>query len=228
MKNLVIVSAGKLGREVHNWAVQAIRAGSRWQIKGFLDDRQNSHDGIPGLPPILGPVDSYQIQPDDCFLCAIGDPVWKRKYQSELEQRGAQFATLVHPTALIGINVEIGPGTIICPFCHVSCDVRMGRGVFIGTHSGVAHDTRFGDFCQISGSCEINGSATLDEGVFLGSHATILPDARVEKWSYVGAHSVVLRKVKAYQKVFGVPAVVIGTTRETTKGCADTGNQDAD
>ncbi|MFN8705235.1 MAG: transferase, partial [Planctomyces sp.] len=76
------------------------------------------------------------------------------------------------------------------------------------------HDTIYGDFCQISGSCEINGNAILEQGVFLGSHATVLPGARLGEWSYVGAHSAVLRKVAPYQKVFGVPAVAIGDTRD--------------
>lgn len=215
MKNLVIVSAGRLGREVHNWALQAIHAGTPWRIKGFLDDRTHLLDGIAGVAPILSSVEQYEIESDDVFLCAIGDPAWKKKYQNELEQRGAEFTTLVHPAALVGINVEMGPGTIICPFCHVSCDIRMGRGVFIGTNSNCAHNTVYGDFCQISGSCEINGNAVLGEGVFLGSHSTILPDAKVGAWSYVGAHSAVLRKVGPYQKVFGVPAVVIGKTTDT-------------
>jgi acetyltransferase-like isoleucine patch superfamily enzyme len=42
--------------------------------------------------------------------------------------------------------------------------------------------------------------------VFLGSHATILPDARVGAWAYVGAGSVVLRRVAPGAKVFGNPA----------------------
>lgn len=81
-----------------------------------------------------------------------------------------------------------------------------------GTHSNTAHDTEFGDYCQISGSCEINGNAVLEEGVFLGSHATVLPNARIGAWAFVGAGSVVLRQVKKGAKVFGNPAVTIDST----------------
>jgi acetyltransferase-like isoleucine patch superfamily enzyme len=81
--------------------------------------------------------------------------------------------------------------------------------VSFGTHSNTAHDTRIGDYSQICGSCEINGRAVVEEGVFLGSHATILPDATVGAWAFVGAGSVVLRRVAPGAKVFGNPAVPV-------------------
>ena len=213
MPNLIIISAGKLGREIHNWSEQSIHAGLPWKIKGFLDDRPDVLNGSANMPPILGTVDSYTIDSDDVFLCAIGEPRLRQRFQVAMETRGGRFGTLIHPSAIIGRNVEIGTGSIVCPFCHISCDVRIGRSVFMGTNSNFAHDTSYGDFCQISGSCEVNGNATLKQGVFLGSHATILPEATLEEWSYVGAHSVVLRRVAPYQKVFGVPAIPFGDTR---------------
>jgi acetyltransferase-like isoleucine patch superfamily enzyme len=127
-----------------------------------------------------------------------------------LEQKGGLFATLVHPTALVGHEAQIGYGCILGPFTQLSCDLRLGKHVAFGTHSNTAHDTRVGDYCQISGSCEINGNAVLEEGVFLGSHATILPKAHVGAWAYVGAGSVVLKRVGPGVKVFGNPAVPIG------------------
>jgi acetyltransferase-like isoleucine patch superfamily enzyme len=83
--------------------------------------------------------------------------------------------------------------------------------VSFGTHSNTGHDTCIGDYAQVSGSCEINGNAQLEEGVFLGSHATILPNAHVGAWAFVGAGSVVLRRVAPGAKVFGNPAVAIGS-----------------
>ena len=97
----------------------------------------------------------------------------------------------------------------------MSCDIRMGRHVAFGTHSNTAHDTQIGDYSQISGSCEINGHAILEEGVFLGSHATVLPNAHIGAWAYVGAGSVVLKRVRPRMKVFGNPAVPIGSIEET-------------
>ena len=209
VSNLIIVSAGKFAREVYTWAQQAIDAGTPWVIKGFLDDRADALRGFNYPAPILGSVENYEPKAGDLFLAAIGEPAPRRHYCMMLEAKGAHFATLVHPTSLVGHDVQIGAGSILGPFTQLSCDIRLGRHVVFGTHSNTAHDTRFGDYCQICGSCEINGNAVLEDGVFLGSHATVLPRARIGAWSFVGAGSVVLRRVAPRTKVFGNPAVPI-------------------
>lgn len=211
LANLIIINAGDFGREVHTWARQAIQAGTPWRIKGFLDSRRAILDGFDPGSPILAAPEDYRPEPGDVFLCALGDPQGKRKYATLLEERGAEFTSLIHPTALVGHNVRIGPGAIICPMTQLSCDIELGRHVTFGTFSSGAHDVRIGDYSQVSGGCQINGHAVLGEGVFLGASATVLPKARVEDWSYVGAGSVVLRRVKTRTKVFGNPAVQIGT-----------------
>jgi sugar O-acyltransferase (sialic acid O-acetyltransferase NeuD family) len=209
-RQLIIINAGSFGREVCTWARQAIRAGAPFELKGFLDSRLDALDRFAYELPILASPESYLPAADDVFLCAVGAPHIKQRYCALMEQKGASFATLIHPTAVIGHDVQIGEGSILGPFTQLSCDIRLGRHVAFGTHSNTAHDTRIGDFSQISGSCEINGHAVLEEGVFLGSHATILPRARVGAWAYVGAASVVLRRVAPGVKVFGNPAVSIG------------------
>ena len=210
VSHLIIISAGAFGREVHTWAQQAIRAGAPWRIKGFVDDRPELLRGFSYETPILASAEAYEPLPDDVFLCAIGVPEVKRRYCSLMSNKGARFATLIHPTASVGHAVQIGEGCIIGPFTQLSCDIRLGRHVSFGTHSNTAHDTTIGDYSQVCGSCEINGRAVVEEGVFLGSHATILPDATVGAWAFVGAGSVVLRRVAPGARVFGNPAVPVG------------------
>jgi sugar O-acyltransferase (sialic acid O-acetyltransferase NeuD family) len=204
--NLIIIGAGRFGREIYTWAQQAIRAGAPWKMQGFLDSRPQKLAQFSYAAPILASPEAYEPDPDDVFLCALGTPKDKQHYSSLVSQKGGRFATLIHPTALVGHDVRIDEGSILGPFTQLSCDIRLGRHVSFGTHSNTAHDTRIGDYSQICGSCEINGAAILEEGVFLGSHATILPDARVGAWAYVGAGSVVLRRVAPGAKVFGNPA----------------------
>ena len=209
--HLVIISAGNFGRETYTWAQQAARAGAPWKIKGFLDSRAQALASFSYDVPILASPEAYEPAADDLFLCAVGTPQDKKHYCSLLDEKGARFATLIHPSASVGHNVQIGEGSILGPFTQLSCDIRLGRHVAFGTHSNTAHDTRIGDYSQVCGSCEINGSAIVEEGAFLGSHATILPRAVVGAWSYVGAGSVVLRRVAANTKVFGNPATAIDT-----------------
>ncbi len=213
-QDLIIVSAGKFGREVLGWVNDAIAHGAEWRVKGFLDNRAGALDGLGYATKILGPVETYEPAANDVFLGAIGEPRDKRKYYTPLLARGARFANLIHPLARVGHNVQLGQGVILPPFSSVTCDARIGSFVSLGLFSGTAHDTTIGDWCQISGHCGINGNATLEEGVFLGSHVSILPHATVGAWAFVGAGSVVLRRVAPRTKVFGNPAFPIGLVEE--------------
>jgi sugar O-acyltransferase (sialic acid O-acetyltransferase NeuD family) len=209
-KNLVIISAGKFGRETFTWATQAIAQGAPWQIKGFLDDRVDHLDGFSYEAKILGDVRSYRIEEDDVFIGAIGDPRDKVKYYSAIVERGGRFINVIHPLANLGKNVQLGTGIVMAPFSSVTCDVKLGNHVSIGAMSNVGHDTSVGDWCQISSHCGLNGNATLAEGAYLGSHACVIPGVTVGAWSFVGAGSVVLKDVAPGIKVFGNPAIAVG------------------
>lgn len=209
-RNLVIVSAGKFGRETLLWAEEAVAAGARMTIKGFLDSRPDALSGYHYSAPILGGVHTYAIQPGDVFLCSIGSPIEKLRYCAPLLNRGACFLNLLHPKANIARTASLGTGVLIAPFTSVNADASVGDHVSIGTHTNVGHDVRIENWCQVASHCAINGNAVVEEGAFIGSQACILPGVRIGAWSYIGAGSVVLQDVPPETKVFGNPAAIIG------------------
>lgn len=210
MKNLIIINAGKFGRETFAWAIQAIAHGAPWRIKGFLDNRTDILDGFSYEAKVLGDVESYHIEEDDVFVGAIGDPKDKVAYYSPIIEQGGQFVNVIHPLANIGKNVQLGTGIVMAPFTSVTCDTRIGNHVSIGAFSNVGHDVVVGDWSQICSHCGINGNAAVGQGVFLGSHACVAPGTHVGDWAFVGAGGVVLREVPSGVKVFGNPAMPFG------------------
>jgi sugar O-acyltransferase (sialic acid O-acetyltransferase NeuD family) len=208
-RNLVIIGGGQSGREVFTWATQAIMPGTPWRIKGFLDDRAHALEGFDYEPGIVGCMSTYEIEENDVFICAIGNPKIKASCCSRFIENGAQFINLIHPLANIGLNNGLGVGIVMGPFSSITADAKIGNHVSIGALSNVAHDTVLGDWCQISSHCGVNGGAILDEGVFLGSHSCILPGVRVGAWAFVGAGSIVVRNVQPQGRVFGNPAAPI-------------------
>lgn len=209
--DLIIISAGKHGREVYGWASQAITAGAPWRIKGFLDNRSDLLNGLNYPVGIISSVEEYRPQKDDRFVCAIGDLCVRRRYAEKVLAMGGQFVTLVHPTAVIGFNVTLGMGTIIGPLSLIGADASIGSFVGVGPHTVCSHDNRIGDDCQFSGFCCIGGNVTVEEMCFFGMGTMVVPGVRIRKQAYIGAGSVVLKNVRAGVKVFGNPAVEIGT-----------------
>lgn len=206
MKHLIIAGAGGFGREVFAWASAHPDCGREWEIAGFLDDHPAALDGFDYPVGILGTVADYLPREGEVFLCAIGAPAVKRTVCEALLQRAAEFISLVHPTAVLGRNVTIGRGVIVCPYAIITCDVSIGDFVAINCHSSVGHDVRIGDWATLSGHCDVTGQTELGEMAFLGSGARVLPLKKVGARALVGAGSVVIGHVPAEAKVFGNPA----------------------
>lgn len=205
---LLIIGAGGFGREILAWAEDVVRAtpSPEWTIGGFLDANPLALKAFNIDVPVVGDPSSYMPQPNDRFVCAIGDPATKLRVCEALRGRGAQFTNLIHPTALVGPRCQLGTGAILCPFAALTVDVTLGDFVTLNLRAGVGHDVRIGDGATLNAYCDVTGAARLGKGVFMGSHAVVAPKAVVEDFARIGAGSVVVRRVKAGSSVIGVPA----------------------
>jgi sugar O-acyltransferase (sialic acid O-acetyltransferase NeuD family) len=206
MEPLVIAGGGGFGREVFGMIQEINAAAPTWNVLGFLDDDPHVLDGYKDFAPWLGPIEHYRNMEQPLVACAIAAPKTRKAVVGQLDLQGARWATLLHPTARIGIGATLGVGCILARLAAVSVNVTVGKHVHFNAVSGVGHDVRLGDFCTLSALVDVCGAAELAEGVFLGSHASVLPRARIGAWARVGAGSVVLRSVREETTVFGVPA----------------------
>lgn len=206
MKPIVIAGAGGFGREVCN-LIQDINAASpTWRLIGFLDDDSRALERFSHYPPLLGPIEAYRDLDRPAVVCAVGRPALRTAIVDRLNEFDAQWTTLVHPTAVVGVGSTLGAGTIICRGATVTVDVVLGQHVHVNCGAVIGHDARLASYCTLSCFVDICGAVQLGEGVFLGSHASVLPCAKVDSWATVGAGSVVLQRVVAGETVFGVPA----------------------
>lgn len=206
MKQLLIIGAGGFGREVLGWALEIQPTQREWEIAGFLDSKPDAllEYSIPYR--ILGDPTSYRPNLNELFVCAIGKSAQKLQICRALKRQGAQFASLIHPSATVGPNCTLGEGCLLCPGAVLTTDVKLGDFVAINVHASVGHDVVIGDGCTLNAHSDVTGYAQLGEGVLLGSHASVLPNAIIGDYAIVGAGSVVLRKVNPHVTVMGVPA----------------------
>lgn len=207
MKNLVIIGAGDFGRAVYGWAKQTKEHGSFWRIKGFLDDRKDALAGYKHYEVgVISGIEKYQPETDDLFACGISNPKLKKKFISAILKKGGQFTNIIHPTVVMGENVRLGTGNILCPYAIVGSDSVLGDFIIAELRSMIAHDVKIGDWCFIGPSCSLNGRVTLENSVFMGCNAIVLPGGYVGEGAIVGIGSVVIDRVKPFATVFGNPA----------------------
>ena len=208
MKSLYIVGAGGFGREVYDWIRDALDMHNEYHFTAFLDDNQSALRDFD-LEASVKPLKEYRYKEGDCLICGIGNPQLKYKLCQPLVEAGAEFLTVIHPSAKIGARSEIGMGSVICPQVVITCDVLIGAFVLLNLTTTVGHDATIGDWSTISAHCDITGSVQLGASVFMGSGARVIPQKRVGDSATLGAGAVVIRDVSAGCSVFGNPARTI-------------------
>lgn len=207
MKKLIIVGASGFGREVLQWAKDAYHNENnmQWVIEGFIDDNINALDGFKCDFKILGKIKDWKPKEDELFVCAIAIPKTKELIINKLIKKGANFVSLVHPTAIIGEFCEIGEGFVVTPRAKISPNVKIGKYVTI-LGSGAGHDAVIGDFSTIAGNCSVNGHVVLGKRVFVASNSCIAPGKKIGDDVLIGMGSIVVTNIKPGIKVMGNPA----------------------
>lgn len=206
MANIYIVGAGGFARELYCWLHDEQQVLQQFAFSGFLDDDALALAAFNYPLGVVGSITGHVPEVGDVYLCGVGAPELKRKLCSILIARGARFLTLVHPSSVIGKNVMLGHGVVICPQVTLTCDIVIGEMAMINCHSTVGHDACVGAWSTISAHCDITGYTQLGNSVFMGSGARIIPGKCVGNNVRIGAGSVVIRKIAAGHSVFGNPA----------------------
>lgn len=201
---ILIVGAGGFGREVLLWARGAWPEYSA-KIAGFLSADAGRLAGHAAPLPVIADPAAFEPEPGDAFLLAIGIPEVRRRVAGDLLARGAEFLTLVHPTAIVAPTASIGPGSIICPYAIVSDAARLGRFALLNYQSSLGHDSSVGDYAVLSPYATLGGGAHAGDDVFLGLHASIGPGKWIGARSKVSANSAALADAPAESLVHGVP-----------------------
>lgn len=208
MKKILIVGAGGFGRELLQWIKDINAEKSTWEIGGFLDDNLQALDGVEIDYPVVGTISDWQPKDDEVFALAMGKPQLKRMVVEKLKSRGAHFAAVIHPTALVSPFAHYGEGLVMFPYSKLSCNSTVGDFVSILT-TPIGHDNEIGDYTMISGGCNIVRNVKIGKDVFVAAGVCIAQDVVVKDGAYIGLGSVVLKDVKAGTKVFGNPARII-------------------
>ncbi len=208
LKKIIIIGAGGFGRELLQWIKDINNIQSTWEIAGFLDDNKNALDNVACDYQVIGTITDWIPKEDEEFVLALGSPKLKRKIVSCMKQKGAKFATVIHPTAIISEFAEHGEGLVMFPYSKLSCNSVVGDFVTL-LSSGIGHDVQIGDFTTISGMCSILRNVIIGEDVFIAAGVSVAQDVTIGNQCYLGLGSVVLKNIPEMTKTFGNPARVV-------------------
>lgn len=203
-KDLIIVGAGGLARDVA-WLTERINEKEpTWNILGFLDDNSGLWGQTPGGYPVLGGCDAAKDFSDAWFVCAIGSASVRKKIISKLGD--VKFATLIDPSVIMSNRVKIGRGTTVCASTIITVDVSIGSHVVINSDCTVGHDAAIEDFVTLYPGANVSGMTRLGSCVEMGTGSQIIQGKTIGKGTIVGAGAVVVKDIPQNCVAVGSPA----------------------
>lgn len=200
-KRLIILGAGGHGKVVADIA----RKAGKWENIAFLDDNSTVKESV-GFEVIGKIDDATKHIADSDFFIALGNNALRGKLQNDLISKGAFITTLIHPSAVIGEDVEIGEGTVVVAGVVINFSVRVGRGCIINTNSSVDHDSIIGDFVHISPGVNIAGNVNVGKRCWVGIGSAVIHDVNLCDDCIIGAGAVVIKDIVEPGTYVGVPA----------------------
>lgn len=209
---LVVVGAGGFGREVLDVAESMNQSSDPpvFEILGVLDDHP-AEENLQRLERrgtcYLGTTDAWLSAGSAArYVIGVGAPRARRRLDDRLSSAGLRAATLRHPSATLGPQVEVGEGTVICAGVRITNNVRLGRHVHLNLNVTVGHDCQIRDFVSINPLAAISGDCAIGQEVMFGTGSVILQGLSVGDAATVGASACVVRNVPPGAIVKGVPA----------------------
>ena len=198
MSDLIIIGASG-----HAEVLADIALKSGYTIAGFLDDNEKTTE-VLGCK-VLGKVsDCLKYKNEYEFVIGIGNNTVRKRIAEEYSE--LNFATLIHPTASIGLDVMVDKGTVIMPMAVINPCAKIGAHSIINSGAIVEHDCLVGDYCLIAPHATLCGVVKIGNNVHMGAGSVVNQTLSVCDNVIVGSGSVITKSITEAGTYVGVPA----------------------
>lgn len=184
------------GASGHGKVIKDILEAQGKNVDGFVDD--NKKEPCFCGKPLMNKADG--LSP---MIISIGENETRKEKTKGLK---CNFATAIHPSAIVSPSAIIGEGTVVMPGAIINADAVIGKHCIINTGASIDHECVIGDYCHIGPHASLCGLVHVDEGTLIGVGASVIPEIHIGKWCTIGAGAAVINNVTDYVKVVGVPA----------------------
>lgn len=199
-ENLLIIGASGHGKVVADIAIKM----NKWKNIAFLDDDESIKTCL-GLKVIGKTTDAFRYKAVADFFVSIGNSYIREEVQKNLLETGLSIATLVHPKAIIGMDVEIGTGTVVMAGTVINSSTVIGKGCIVNTNSSIDHDNFIDDYVHISPGVRIAGNVKIGKSTWVGIGTVISNNINICSGCQLGAGAVVIRDITIPGKYTGIP-----------------------
>ena len=196
MNRLIIIGAGGHGKVIADAALK-----NGYTNICYIDDHATGD--VMGFP-IIGTSADIECLNDDStdFITGIGNNDVRKTIA---ETYNVNWVSIVHPSAQIGFDAEIGKGTVVMANAVVNVCAKIGEHCIINTGAIVEHDNVIENYAHISPNVALGGTVRIGSLTHVGIGATVKNNTDICSDCTIGAGAVVVKNIKEPGTYVGVP-----------------------
>ena len=196
MNRLIIIGAGGHGKVIADAALK-----NGYTNICCVDD--NATGDVMGFP-IIGTTADVECLNDGNtdFVIGIGNNALRKMIA---ETYNVNWVSIIHPSAQIGFNAEIGKGTVVMANAVVNVCAKIGEHCIINTGAIVEHDNVIENYAHISPNVALGGTVRIGSLTHVGIGATVKNNTEICSDCTIGAGAVVIKSIKEPGTYVGVP-----------------------
>ncbi|SEG42969.1 sugar O-acyltransferase, sialic acid O-acetyltransferase NeuD family [Halpernia humi] len=155
--------------------------------------------GFEGNKDFEGWADDYE------FILGIGDNKLRQKIGKQIVNKNKLLKTVIHPTASISKNVNIGEGSFVSKNVSVNPLAIIGNFCILNTGCIVEHECILGEAVHVAPGAVLAGNVSVGERTFIGANVVVKQGIKIGKDVIIGAGSVVIKNIPDGKKIVGNP-----------------------
>ena len=147
MDEIIIIGAGGHGKVI----ADAIIKLGKYELKGFVDAQIPIGNIIFNGYKVIENQQNIEslINQSTKFVFGIGNNEVRKNLKNRLSEK-IEWATIIHPKAVIAQDVEIGVGSVVLANTIINAGSTIGEFTIIDSGTIVDHDCEIGDFNHLT------------------------------------------------------------------------------
>jgi len=171
-------------------------------VVGMLDDDSTMYDQYSYEPPYLGGIREHDVRKDIQYVLGIAHPTHRSSIAAHFKAAGANFLTIIHPSAYLALNAVVGEGSVIAPNVTLGPNVRVGCFNLINARASIGHDSIIGDYNVISPNVCFSGHTHVGNENMFGMNSATLPGVSVQNRNMIMAGMILDKNTGSDETVF--------------------------
>jgi sugar O-acyltransferase (sialic acid O-acetyltransferase NeuD family) len=190
-----IIGAGGFGREVY-WSLDFME---RIDTVFFVDDKYWDGKNDLILPLSKFNPNEYEV------VIAVGDPKDRFNMVQRLPKETKYFTHIHKSVQILGDDIEIGEGSIICAGTIITTNVKLGKHTHLNLQTTIGHDCEIGNYFTTAPGAKISGNCKIYSCVYVGTNASIKEKLSIHSFTTIGSNAAVVKNIEESGTYVGVP-----------------------